>query len=270
MPGLRVNGYDMQFTEAGEGPVVLLLHGSLGDWRYWAPQMEVLAAAGWRVVAPSFRHCWPERWDGQGDTYKIDQHVADTAAFIQALGAGPVVVVGHSRGGHVAFRLGERHPELVRALVLAEPGGELDSSLDPNARLGQQAAAFAAAAEYVKRGDPEGALRTFAEHTGGPGAWDKRGQREKQIGLDNAMTLLGQINEERKPYARAAVEAIRAPTLLVHGSDTQPNFIRIIDAMEAIIPGARVVVVPGASHRMSEQNPGVFNAAVIEFLRGLA
>ena len=44
--------------------------------------------------------------------FKIDQHVADMAAFIGALNAGPVRLIGHSRGGHIAFRLAELHPQL--------------------------------------------------------------------------------------------------------------------------------------------------------------
>jgi pimeloyl-ACP methyl ester carboxylesterase len=271
MPSLTVNGYAMVYAEAGRGEPVVLIHGSLNDYRYWAPQMDALGAH-FHVVAPSLRHYWPEQWDGSGGRFKIDQHVADMAAFIAALGAGPVRLVGHSRGGHIAFRLAELHPHLISQLVLAEPGGELDESLGGKPAApgvpGRQAQAFAEAAALVRAGDTEAGLRRFAEHTGGPGAWERRSETRKTIGRDNAHTLAGQIDEQRRPFSRAAAEGIRLPTLLVHGADTQPNFVAIINALESCMPETQRVVIPDAGHGMSNDNPAAFNAAVLRFLRG--
>ena len=269
MPSLTVDGYPMHYAEAGSGAPLVLVHGSLNDYRNWAPQMAPLGAH-FHVVAPSLRHYWPERWDGSGGRFKIDQHVADLAGFITALGAGPVHLVGHSRGGHIAFRLAELHPHLIGRLVLAEPGGELDESLGgqpvaPGVK-GRQAQAFAAAAELVRAGDVEGGLRRFAEHTGGPGAWEKRSEARKAIGRDNAHTLAGQVDEQRRPFSRAAAEGIRLPTLLVHGAETQPSFIAIVEALQRCIAGSRRVVIPGAGHSMGSDNPEAFNAAVLAFL----
>lgn len=272
MPSITVDGYAMHYAEAGSGPPLVLIHGSLNDYRYWAPQMEPLGAR-FRVIAPSLRHCWPERWDGTGEGFRIDRHVADMAGFIAALGAGPVRLIGHSRGGHIAFRLAERHPGLIERLVLAEPGGELDESLGgkpvPPGGVGRQAKAFAEAAALVKAGDVEAGLRRFAEHTGGPGAWERRSETRKMIGRDNAHTLAGQIDERRRPFSRAAAEGIRVPTLLVHGEDTQPSFVAIIDALEGCMPGViGRVSIPDAAHGMSSDNPVDFNAAVLGFLAG--
>ncbi|MBL6455129.1 alpha/beta hydrolase [Belnapia sp. T6] len=266
MPRLTVNGYEMDYAEAGSGEPLVLIHGSLNDQRYWAPQMEPLGAR-FRVLAPSLRHYWPERWDGVGDTFKIDQHVEDMAGFIAALGAGPVDVIGHSRGGHIAFRLAERHPALIRRLVLAEPGGELDESLGgASGGSGKQGQAFAEAAALLKAGNTEGAMRRFAEHTGGPGAWERRTATRKAINLDNAHTLLGQIDERRRPYGKAAAESIRVPTLLVNGAQTQPQFTTIIEALARVMPDTSRVVIPNAAHGMSSDNPADFNAAVLNFL----
>jgi pimeloyl-ACP methyl ester carboxylesterase len=271
MPSLTVNGYDMAYAEEGSGEPLVLIHGSLNDYRYWAPQMEPLGAR-FRVIAPSLRHYWPEKWDGSGGRFKIDQHVEDMAAFIAALDAGPVRLIGHSRGGHIAFRLAELHPHLLRQVVLAEPGGELDESLGgkpvaPGAK-GRQAQAFAAAAALVQAGEVEAGLRSFAEHTGGPGAWEKRSEMRKTINRDNAQTLAGQIDEQRRPFSRAAAEGIRTPTLLVHGENTQPSFVAIINALEGCIAGAERVVISDAGHGMSSDNPADFNRAVLMFLGG--
>ena len=85
---------------------------------------------------------------------------------------------------------------------------------------------------------------------------------------DNAYTLLGQVNEGRRPYTRADMEAIRAPTLLIGGADTSPPFPTILDAMERSIGDAARAAIPGTTHLMSEQEPEAFNAAVLAFLKG--
>jgi pimeloyl-ACP methyl ester carboxylesterase len=264
MPSMMVDGFALDYAEAGAGEPVVLVHGTLGDQRYWAPQMAPLGAA-YRVLALSMRHTWPGSWPEAGGDFTIDRHVADVAGFIAGLGAGPVRLIGHSRGGHIAFRVAERHPELVRALVLAEPGGELDESLGGRPD-GKQAGGFAAAAALIAAGDVEGGLRLSAEQTGGPGAWERRSEGRKRIQRDNARTLLGQIHERRAPYSRAAAEAIRAPTLLVVGQNTQPNFKAIVAAMAGVIAGAAVAEIPRATHPMSDDNPADFNAAVLAFL----
>jgi esterase len=267
MSTLHVNGYDMAYAEAGAGEPIVLVHGTLQDQRYWSPQMAPFAAE-YRVIALSLRHFWPAQWDGQGPGFTIAQHVDDVAAFIRALGAGPVRLIGHSRGGHIAFRVAQHHPDLLRAVVLAEPGGELDETLGGTpavAGLGRQAAVFAAAAEKVRAGAIEEALSEFADYTGGPGAWARRPEPRRQVARDNARTLLGQINEQRSPFSRAAAEAIRPKTLLVGGANTQPNFTTIIQALLPVIAGARAVTIPNAGHSMSLDNPAAFNAAVLEF-----
>lgn len=265
MPSITVNDYPIDYAEAGAGEKLILIHGSLQDQRYWAPQMAAFGAH-YHVIAPSLRHYWPARWDGQGGGFTIAQHVTDVVALIRAFGAGPVRLLGHSRGGHIAFRVAEAHPELLRALVLVEPGGELDASFGGADAPGEQLAAFEAAAAQIRAGRIEEGLALFAAHTGGPGAWERRPEPRRQVARDNAFTLLGQIHEQRAPYSRAAAAAIRTPTLLVGGAESQPRFGVIIDALETTIAGAKRASIPRGTHAMSIENPAGFNAAVLQFL----
>ncbi len=84
------------------------------------------------MIVPSFRHYILEHWNGLDGQFKMAQHVDDMIAFIEGLSLGPVDLIGHSRGGHLAFRLALKRPELLRKLVLAEPGGTLDETLIPD------------------------------------------------------------------------------------------------------------------------------------------
>src|ERR1700733_9069060 len=132
MQTLHVNGYDMAYLEVGRGPPLVCVHGTLGDFRTWSAVFGPLSNKH-RVISLSLRHFFPEHWDGVGDDYLMAQHVDDTIGFIEKLDAGPVDLMGHSRGGHISFRIAQHRPDLLRRLILAEPGGELDRSLDPAA-----------------------------------------------------------------------------------------------------------------------------------------
>ena len=266
MPSIAVDGYPIAYAEAGSGPPLVMIHGTLGDQRSWSGQM---AAFGERfhAIAVSLRHTWPGRWDDGGD-FTIARHTADIAGFIKALGAGKVRLIGHSRGGHIAFRVAQHHPELIESLVLLEPGGELDESLGGAPPAGQQGAAFAKGAALIAEGKTEEGLTVIAEHTGGPGAWQKRSEARKTVNRDNARTLLGQINEQRKPYSRAEAEGIRIRTLLAGGDQSQPQFGRILDALEGAMPNATRVTIRRAAHSVQADNPTDFNAAVLAFLDG--
>ena len=130
MATIRVNDYDMVFVASGAGIPLLLIHGTASDYRLWAGQTAPFGTR-FRTIAVSLRHYWTERWDGEGDGFSSDQHVLDVAAFISALHAGPVHLLGLSRGGGIAFRVAREHPDLVRGLILVEPGLSLDASLEP-------------------------------------------------------------------------------------------------------------------------------------------
>ena len=180
-------------------------------------------------------------------------------------------LLGHSRGGHVAFRVAQHHPALVRTLILAEPGGALDGTLRPPPPAaksrGMSGAEIAArAAERIRRGDVEGGLAFFIDATSGPGAWEGMAGHLRRMLRDNARTLLGQMNERRPPLSRADMEAIRAPTLLVGRGGCLPPAARVLDAMERRIGDAARVAIPGTTHNTSQQDPDAFNRAVLGFL----
>ena len=266
MQRVRVNDHDLSYIDLGQGPPLVCVHGSLSDFRVWSPVLGLLSRRH-RVVAISLRRCFPEHWDGAGGGFSIAQHIADVIAFIEILGAGPVHLLGHSRGGHIAFRVAQQRPDLLRKLVLAEPGGELDASLAPSgmppSALGPP---LADAAKMIAAGDIDGGLAVFVDAVDGAGAWGRRPEAAKQELRDNARTLIGQVADKRPPYTRADAAGIRVPTLLVGGTDTPGALPVVLQALAAHIPAARVAMIPNATHVMFVQDPVRFCAAVAEFL----
>src|SRR4030095_4203387 len=127
-----VNGYPLAYVEAGtRAPALLLVHGSINDHRSFVEQVGPLSAHV-RTIAVSLRHAYPERWDGVGDDFTVEQHAADLAAFVHAQAQGSMHVLGHSRGGAVALELALKHPQAVHTLILPDPGG-LEALLAPSA-----------------------------------------------------------------------------------------------------------------------------------------
>ncbi len=271
MKTLRVNDYDMAYLDIGQGPALVCVHGSLNDFRAWSAVLKPLSADR-QLIVPSLRHYFPEHWDGRDGQFKMAQHVDDMIAFIERLSLGPVDLIGHSRGGHLAFRLALKRPELLRKLVLAEPGGTLDETLIPDGVGDGPPAAgsrahVAQASEKIAAGDLDGGLRAFIDGINGPGAWDALPAADRQMREDNAYTLLAQVNEGRQPFTKAQAEALSVPTLFVGGADTPGMLAAIVRILPEHVPNAKLAIIPDAGHSMFRQQPAAFCKAVIPFLQ---
>jgi pimeloyl-ACP methyl ester carboxylesterase len=267
---IRVNGYDMAYREEGTGEPLVLVHGSVNDYRAWAGQVPALAEH-FRVFAVSLRRYYPDRWDGAG-AFSWRQHVDDVAGFIGALGIGPAHLVGHSRGGYVALQVARFHPGTVRRLVLAEPGLPRDAILPPNEAAQRAAANFTESvrgtAALLEKGQVEAAAAFFIDGVSGAGTWATRSEAERAIVRDNIRTVLGEARDVRAAVTREDAARVDLPTLLVGGEKSPEPFGLVLDVLEAAMPKARRVTIAGASHAMTRSHPERFNEAVLDFLRG--
>ena len=259
------DGYAMPFIAVGSGPLLVLVHGSMGDFRNWTPVLGPLSQR-YRVLVPSLRHCFPGRWTTGGD-YTIARHTADVIAFLERQQQ-RVHLVGHSRGGHIGFRVAEQRPDLLASLILAEPGGDLDGTLMPEnePHLPPQRDTFVAVAAEIAAGRIDKGLELFINAIDGAGEWDKKPAVDRQELRDNAATLIGQLDERRLPYSRASVAAITTPTLLIQDARTKPASARNVRVLAEHITGARRSVIPDATHPMFRQDPVGFSQAVQMFV----
>ena len=118
-----VNGLTMRVLEAGEGPLVLLLHGFPELAWSWRKVIPALAAAGFRVVAPDQRgYGGTTGWDGGYDDplgpVRLDNLATDALALLRALGADHCFVVGHDFGSPVAGWAALTRPDVFRRVAL--------------------------------------------------------------------------------------------------------------------------------------------------------
>lgn len=119
---ITANGLRFAYLEAGEGPLVLLLHGFPDNARTWERQMPALAEAGYRVVAPFLRGYPPTEVPGDG-YFDLATLATDVQCLIEALNAGrPCHLVGQDWGAAISYAALATYPESVRrAVILAVP-----------------------------------------------------------------------------------------------------------------------------------------------------
>lgn len=265
---VAVNGATLTYIQQGTGAPIVFLHGGFSDHRIWQPQRDIVAAK-YRFIAVSMRYFGTAPWPDNGSKFSQSTHVADLAAFIRGLNAGPVYVVGRSYGASTALALAIQHPELVRALFLNEP--PVPSAVtDPSAQqaVAEDRKGAAAVAAAVKAGNNAEATRQFFDWVNAlPGGFDSLPSAVRAMHLDNARTVPLQINPTTPiPVTCAQLGQIKVPTTITKGELTRPYFRLTAEAVSRCIPGSRVITVAGARHGAPAENPSAFNEALLSFL----
>ena len=108
---LDVRGLRLHIAEAGQGPLVVLLHGFPESWYSWRHQLTALAAAGFHAVAPDQRGYGQTGRPSRVDEYTILHLAGDVTGLLDALGEPDAVVVGHDWGAPVAWHTALLRPE---------------------------------------------------------------------------------------------------------------------------------------------------------------
>jgi pimeloyl-ACP methyl ester carboxylesterase len=262
IPSLAVDidGMRIAYRRAGAGPVLVLLHGGLGDSRDWRPQIQDLSA-DFTVVA----------WDAPGcgqssdppETWMMPDYADCLAAFVRAVGLERPHLLGMSWGGGLAIQLFARHPALPRSLILASAYAGWAGSLPPEEvqqRLERGLREAAMPAEQFVQGYLDSLLTESAS---------------PEV-IDEALAIMRDVRPAGMvPMLRAfaqcdlrdALPTIDVPVLLLYGAlDVRaPRF--VAEAMHRQIPRSRLVVMSGLGHVTSAEAPERFNAEVRTFLR---
>jgi pimeloyl-ACP methyl ester carboxylesterase len=285
MPTATVNGVDLAYVEQGQGEPVLLVHGGTGDYRDWDQQVNAFGA-GYRAIALSCRGYWPNPKLNPGEPVTLGTFADDLSQFVQALGAGPVHLVGHSSpGGFGSLLLAAQHPELLRTLVLLEPPAfpllgvsipprpaQLTRLLIRHPRAGAGFIKFGArgiapAIRAFERGDDAGALRAFMAANTSDATVEGIPEATFQRFVGNAGPLKAQIKAGFPPFTAADARAIKVPTLLVSGAQSPAYLKAVTDRLAKLMPDTDQLTIPGATHNMFTSHPAQFNDGVLQFIR---
>jgi 3-oxoadipate enol-lactonase len=238
-------------------PWLTCLHGAATNVHLWDPQISALGSL-FRILRIDVRGHGKSTADVTAESF--DDLVADVIAVWDALGIETSTVVGLSLGGMTGFGLAIHHPNRVERLIAADcrsdaPAFFADSWVDRLQILKDKGIAGIAEVtvpmwmtEATKAGRPDVLAGARAMIL----ATSERGY------FSVATPLMGL--DYKKDLGR-----IRCPTLLVVGAEDGPHP-EEMRRMAGLIPGAAYAVVEGAGHLSNFEQPGRFNAVVLDYL----
>jgi pimeloyl-ACP methyl ester carboxylesterase len=258
---VRVGDLSVAYRSAGSGEAVVLLHGFLCDSRAWRRQLENLGS-NFRVLA----------WDAPGagetsdppDGFTISDWADGLAGFLDAVGVREANLVGLSWGGLLAQEFYRLYPSLVLRLVLAGTyAGWLGSFGEDVARQRLERCereSYLPPDEFVARWVPmeffhDASVELTDEMAGVVSDFHPAGFRLMARSLAEADTtdLLGQI---------------AVPVLLLWGEGDRRSSVEVARRFASLIPGAELVLIPGAGHVSNMETSERFNAEVRRFCQG--
>lgn len=261
------SGICVPYVECGEGEPLVFVHGSLCDYRYWSAQTAALSQH-FRCISVSLSHYWPASEACIQSEFGWQTHVAELAEFIEAIGLAPVHLVGHSRGGCVAFHVAREYPRLVKSLTLADPGGPLQIAGTPDAGLPASTNVLRArVAELIENGQIDAGLELFVDSVSVPGSWRRSPLAFRTMAIDNAGTLPKQLRDPLPAYYREAARDVKCRTLLIDGQKSPRMFRNNVEKLAEWIDHAERQTIASASHGMNVSNAGAFNRLVSAFAR---
>ena len=282
----RVNGVRLHYKSAGNGRLVLFLHGFPEFWRCWEKQLLDLGKDN-HAVAPDMRgynlsDCPPDVRD-----YRAKLLVEDIRQLARSFTQDKFVLVAHDWGGAVAWSVAIAHPELLSHLVIVNsPHPYLFWRELANNPAQQKASDYMLllrdpkAERVLSDNHFERLLRMrFVDRAPGPAlAADKAAYREA---WSQPGALTGNLNYYRASplYPPSACDpgagklkldpkdfVVKVPTLVIWGEKDRALLPSILDGIEEVVEKVEVVRVPDATHWVMDEKPDLVNAEIRRFI----
>ncbi len=269
---VTARGLKFHYVEWGgtSQPPMLCLHGITQTAHSW-DEVAAELSKHQRVLCLDQRGHGDSDWAPDAD-YTRQTQAADIDAITDALGLTRFVLAGMSMGGINSITFTARHPEKVRALVIIDVSPEIQTRGVEHIRQFIQAEdeldSFEAFVERAHQFNPRRSLANIRDRLShnlkqlpnGKWTWKyDKALRSPQRGFQ-ANALLNLWDD---------VRAIRCPTLIIKGGESDILSSASAEKLQAAIPGSRLAVVPGAGHSVMGDNPSAFVAAVQPFLAAL-
>lgn len=242
------------------GPCVVFSHSVMTTHAMWRPQVDLLAAAGYRVVAYDAR--------GHGDSvvsaapYRMRGLADDVIGLLDAMGIERAHFVGLSLGGMIAFDLAARYPRRLASIVICDARADSPESF---------AHPWDARIELAR----EQGMRSLASPT--IARWFGAGFRESEAARTIHRMICDTPVEGFIATARAlqdfdfrdALVAVSLPATLICGANDGPLPAEMT-SLSRNIPGAVLEIIPDAGHLPNVEKPAEFNAALMRHFARLA
>jgi pimeloyl-ACP methyl ester carboxylesterase len=270
----------LHYVEAGEGPLVLLLHGFPQFWYQWRHQIPALVEAGFRVVAPDMRgYNLSDKLPGVR-AYRVELLARDVERLILACGERTATVVGHDWGAIVAWIAAMRHPERVQRLAILNvphPARFLEGLLSPMQLLRSSYMFFFQIPwfpeEVIRAGDFALLRSVLARDPVQPEAFAAEDIERYIEAMAQPGALTATLNYYRALLrnpgeTRALLQRVEAPVLVIWGERDRFLRRRLAEPPHLWVPNlVRVKRLPDASHWVAEDRPLEVNTLLLDFLR---
>jgi pimeloyl-ACP methyl ester carboxylesterase len=253
---------------AGSGPAVVLVHGSVGDYRQW-DSIAARLAAHRTVLSVSRRYHWPNAQPPRGVRYTYDEHRDDLLKYVRAR-AHPVHLVGHSYGAGVVLLAALSDPSSIRTLTLIEPAFNTllpAAAPDLECELVSRTSMVAEVRSRAVQGDDAGATRALIDWVqGGPGGFDGLPEQVQQWMLDNALTAGPTVGFTPPEVTLEQLRALVVPTLVMAGERTRLYYRLIGERVASAVPRARLERVRDAGHMSIVERPQDVADVIADFI----
>jgi pimeloyl-ACP methyl ester carboxylesterase len=251
------DGTPIAYWRSGEGPPLVLVHGTSADHTRWAGVLPLFEAHA-TVYAVDRRG---RGQSGDAEPYAFEQEFEDIAAVVDAVASAegrPVNLLGHSSGALFAVEAARLTEHMAR-LMLYEPG--FPEPDDPK-RIRPRAEALLA------EGKREEMLELFFREVVQVSEEELELLKSRPSWAGRVAAAHTIVREEYAPYRfdPSRIGAVDVPTLMLLGGDTPEFITEMSGAVARALPHVTTVVMPGQQHIAMDTGPELLAGAVLEFM----
>lgn len=265
---LDANGVSTRYAEAGspDAPAVLMLHGTGGHWETFVSNLGPFSAHFHCIAIDMVGNGFSSKPDVD---YEIDLYVSHAMAVLDALGVESASIIGTSLGAWVAAAAALAHPDRVEKLVLMSPAGLVATESNMQRIRTERTAAV---------DDPSWErIKGLFDHL----IAEERNRIPDMVAvrqaiyrlpstrdaIDHVLILQDPAARDRNLISEAQWSAIAAPTLVIASGQDFSEYESTARRVAKLIPKGEILEMPGVRHWPHFEDPDLFNAAAIDFLR---
>ena len=272
---VTVNGLRFHCARAGDGPLMLFVHGFPEFWRAWRRPLEHFGARGWCAVAPDLRGYNLSDKPAGVEAYRAKHLVADIGALAAHYSSSKFVLVAHDWGGAAAWAFAIAHPERLSHLVIINSphpyvfwrelvNNPAQRKASEYMLLFRHAKAERVLSEhgyarllgaFAECGDD---VMSDADRAAYVEAWSQPGALTGGLNYYRASPMYPPTDADPGP-ARLQLKAedfvVRVPTLVLWGERDRALLTGCVEGLDALVPELKMVRVPDASHWIVHEQP---------------